>query len=114
MFKDFSNLTDHATVCAHHQAVSGLMADARQVVNRARAECEAYSGFYGDLIPGNILCDRVSGFMHMFTLYWSVRPFGSSVLIATYDQDGPGLYAVEPSGLSYVRTWQAIWADIAD
>lgn len=82
-------------------AVSGLMADARQVVNRARAECEAYSGFYGDLIPGNILCDRVSGFMHMFTLYWSVRPFGSSVLIATYDQDGPGLYAVEPSGLSY-------------
>lgn len=82
-------------------AVSGLMADARQVVNRARSECESYKSFYGGPIPGNILCDRVSGYVHAFTLYWHVRPFGAAVLLGCYDQDGPGLYAIDPSGVSY-------------
>lgn len=29
-----------------------------------------------------------------------LRPFGTSVLIATYDKDGPELYQVDPSGVS--------------
>ena len=34
-----------------------------------------------------------------YTLYSSVRPFGSSTIIATVDSTGPKLYMVEPSGL---------------
>lgn len=82
-------------------AVSGLMADARQVVNHARKESSNYADFYGGQIPGNVLCDRIAGMMHTYTLYWYVRPFGASVLLASYAEEGPQLYAVEPSGLSY-------------
>ncbi len=30
-----------------------------------------------------------------------VRPFGASVLIGSYTEDGPQLHAVDPSGVSY-------------
>merc|ERR1712087_137723 len=82
-------------------AVSGLMADARQVVNHSRKESASYSDFYGGPIPGNVLCDRVAGMMHTYTLYWYVRPFGASVLLSSYAEEGPQLYSVDPSGLSY-------------
>jgi len=77
------------------------MADARQIVNHARDEASSYLDFNGGPIPGQVLCDRVSGLMHTYTLYWYVRPFGASVLLANYAEDEPQLYAVEPSGLSY-------------
>jgi|EP00326_Haptolina_ericina_P010803 20S proteasome subunit alpha 7 len=86
----------HSGIC-----VSGLMADARQIVNHARDEAANYLDFNGGPIPGSVLCDRVSGLMHTYTLYWYVRPFGASVLIANYAEDEPQLYAVEPSGISY-------------
>uniref|UniRef100_A0A7S0LAB8 Proteasome subunit alpha type n=1 Tax=Coccolithus braarudii TaxID=221442 RepID=A0A7S0LAB8_9EUKA len=82
-------------------AISGLQADARQLVNHARKESSNYTDFYGGPIPGNVLCDRVAGQMHTYTLFWYVRPFGAAVLIANYADDGPQLYAVDPSGLSY-------------
>jgi len=82
-------------------ALSGLMADARQVVNHARKESSHYADFNGGDIPGNVLCDRVAGMMHTYTLYWYVRPFGASVLLSSYTEDGPQLYSVDPSGLSY-------------
>ena len=31
----------------------------------------------------------------------TVRPFGASVLIASYAEEGPQLYSVDPSGVSY-------------
>jgi 20S proteasome alpha/beta subunit len=37
-------------------------------------------------------------YLHMFTLYWSVRPFGASMLLACKDFDGYALYLLEPSG----------------
>jgi 20S proteasome subunit alpha 7 len=82
-------------------AVSGLMADARQVVNHARKECHHFTQMYSGSMPGNVLCDRVAGMMHTYTLYWYVRPFGAAVLLASYAEDGPQLYSIEPSGLSY-------------
>merc|ERR1719152_733157 len=90
------NVDRHSGMC-----VSGLQADARQIVNHARDEAASYVDFNGGPIPGSVLCDRVSGLMHAYTLYWYVRPFGASVLIANYAEESPELYAVEPSGLSY-------------
>ena len=79
-------------------AGTGLAPDARQIVARARAECSQYLSFYGDRIPAQILADRMAHYMHMFTLYWSVRPFGASALLACKDADGYALYLLEPSG----------------
>eukprot|EP00243_Klebsormidium_subtile_P004541 TRINITY_DN18580_c0_g1_i1.p1 TRINITY_DN18580_c0_g1~~TRINITY_DN18580_c0_g1_i1.p1 ORF type:complete len:250 (+),score=56.12 TRINITY_DN18580_c0_g1_i1:255-1004(+) len=82
-------------------ATAGLVADGRQIVNRARAEASNYKTFYGDAIPGQVIADRVATFVHLYTLYWSVRPFGSSVLLGVYDKEGPQLYAIEPTGISH-------------
>jgi len=82
-------------------ALAGLAADAKQIVNRARSEARSYREFYGTPIGGKVLNDRLSGFVHLYTLYWYLRPFGASVLLACYDTDGPQLYMIEPSGVSY-------------
>eukprot|EP00301_Raphidiophrys_heterophryoidea_P026797 c932_g1_i1.p1 GENE.c932_g1_i1~~c932_g1_i1.p1 ORF type:complete len:272 (-),score=78.49 c932_g1_i1:669-1427(-) len=81
-------------------AESGLTADGRQIANRAMSECENYRSMYGTRIPPQLLAQRVASYMHLFTLYWHVRPFGASVLIGFYDKtEGAQLYLAEPSGL---------------
>lgn len=79
-------------------AGTGLAPDARQIISRARNECSTYLSFYGDRIPAQILADRMAHYLHMFTLYWSVRPFGAAMLLACKDFDGYSLYLLEPSG----------------
>eukprot|EP01089_Gocevia_fonbrunei_P000083 TRINITY_DN1006_c0_g1_i1.p1 TRINITY_DN1006_c0_g1~~TRINITY_DN1006_c0_g1_i1.p1 ORF type:complete len:251 (+),score=58.16 TRINITY_DN1006_c0_g1_i1:291-1043(+) len=82
-------------------AFSGLVADARQLVHRGRSEANNYRQFYGDAIPAHLICERIAGFMQVYTLYGSVRPFGCSVLVGAVDKKGPQLYMIEPSGISY-------------
>jgi 20S proteasome subunit alpha 7 len=70
--------------CGHHTArpcrVRPSHSDARaarppaQIVNHARKESANYADFYGTQIPGNVLCDRVAGMMHAYTLYWCACP----------------------------------------
>lgn len=80
-------------------ATAGISADARQLVNKARDESRSYKGFYGDDIPGELMADRLAGHVHMHTLYWYLRPFGASILVANYDDIiGPQLYMIDPSG----------------
>ena len=50
--------------------ISGMVADARQIVNYARREATGYLDFYGGSIPGTVLANRISGMMHTYTLYW--------------------------------------------
>lgn len=81
-------------------AVAGLSADGRQVVNRAIQEAQQYKNVYGDAIPGHVLADRIASYVHIFNLYWYVRPCGSSTLLASYDKEGPQLYLIEPTGIA--------------
>ncbi|CBZ55554.1 putative proteasome subunit alpha type 3 [Neospora caninum Liverpool] len=89
-------------------AVAGLAADGRQIVTRARQEAEEYKKTFGVEISGGVLAERIGLFMHAYSLYWSVRPFGASVLIGAVQQERgePGaplqfkgeLYCVDTSG----------------
>lgn len=81
-------------------ATAGLAPDGRMLVNRAVQECSNYKSFYGDAIPGHVLAERVANYVHLYNLYWSVRPFGSTILLATFDHSGPQLYSIEASGAS--------------
>ncbi|CAN1346512.1 Proteasome subunit alpha type-3 [Linum perenne] len=56
---------------------------------------------YGEPIPVKELADRVASYVHLCTLYWWLRPFGCGVILGGYDRDGPQLYMIEPSGISY-------------
>ncbi|KAJ0043333.1 hypothetical protein Pint_18385 [Pistacia integerrima] len=82
-------------------AVAGLAADGRQIVARAKSEATNYESVYGEPIPVKELAQRVASYVHLCTLYWWLRPFGCGVILGGYDRDGPQLYMVEPSGVSY-------------
>ncbi|CAN1346511.1 Proteasome subunit alpha type-3 [Linum perenne] len=89
-------------------AVAGLAADGRQIVARAKSEAANYDNVYGEPIPVKELADRVASYVHLCTLYWWLRPFGCGVILGGYDRDGPQLYMIEPSGISYVRLCREI------
>ena len=38
-----------------------------------RPPCSFERRFYGEPIPGHVLCDRVASYVHMFNLYWAFR-----------------------------------------
>ncbi|XP_020241832.1 proteasome subunit alpha type-3-like [Asparagus officinalis] len=82
-------------------AVAGLAADGRQIVARAKSEATNFEKTYGEPMPVKELADRVASYVHLCTLYWWLRPFGCGVILGGYDRDGPQLYMVEPSGVSY-------------
>lgn len=48
------------------------------------------------------LVERIGMYMHAHTLYSAIRPFGVSLLLGSYEKDGPHLYVIEPSGLHFV------------
>ncbi len=49
------------------------------------------------------MVDRIGSYVHTYTLYNEYRPFGCSVIAASYDEfDGYSLYMVDPSGQALV------------
>lgn len=83
-------------------AIAGLMADGSFVADIARQEAANFRQQFERTIPLKHLCDRVAGYIHAYTLYSAVRPFGLSVIFASWDKaDGPQLYKIEPSGTSF-------------
>lgn len=83
-------------------AVSGLISDSRQIAETARSEAASYRTQYGIGIPVKYLNDRVAMYMHAYTLYSSVRPYGCSVILGAWDElEGPAMYMIDSSGVSY-------------
>lgn len=92
------------TVDTHSgMAITGFVSDGRQVVNRAREEASNYLESYGSQIPPSTLADRVGAYIHYFTLHGSLRPFGVTALLASYDTETKEhhLHMIEPSGMNY-------------
>ncbi|KAG8651056.1 hypothetical protein MANES_07G090500v8 [Manihot esculenta] len=96
-----SNRRIHSVHRHSGMAVAGLAADGRQIVARAKSEATNYESVYGEPIPVKELADRVASYVHLCTLYWWLRPFGCGIILGGYDRDGPQLYMIEPSGISY-------------
>lgn len=82
-------------------AVSGLISDARQIAETARSEAASYRAQYGIGVPVKYLNERVAMYMHAYTLYSAVRPYGCSVILGAYEAEGPAMYMIDPSGVSY-------------
>ncbi|CAE7381187.1 PAG1, partial [Symbiodinium microadriaticum] len=80
--------------------VTGFVADGRQIVNRARDEARSYMEVYGHPIVPSILANRLALYVHYFTTHGALRPFGSTAIVASYDNDLKThcLHMVEPSG----------------
>ncbi len=79
-------------------ATSGLVADARQLVARARVEAQVNRITYSDKIPLDTMTKKICDFKQSFTQYGGSRPFGTALLIGGVDDNGIHLYETDPSG----------------
>ena len=79
-------------------ATSGLVADARALVDKARVECQTNRFNYGEEMPIETLVKRLCDFKQSYTQYGGVRPFGTALLVAGVDEYGAHLYETDPSG----------------
>ena len=79
-------------------ATSGLVADARQLVDRARVQCQINRITYSASIPVESLAKAICDVKQSFTQYGGSRPFGTALLIAGIDESGLHLYETDPSG----------------
>ena len=77
---------------------SGLVADARALVDRARIDAQINKITYGEKIRVKTLVKRICDFKQAYTQYGGVRPFGVILLIAGVDDAGSQLFATDPSG----------------
>lgn len=81
-------------------ATSGLIGDARVLIDHARVQAQSEKVTYGQDIIVESLVKKVCDLLQQYTQYGGVRPFGASLLIAGVDETGITLYETDPSGLS--------------
>ena len=79
-------------------ATSGLVADARILVDEARKQAQIHRVSYGENISVEMLVKRVCDFKQQFTQYGGARPFGTALLVAGTDDLGVHLFETDPSG----------------
>jgi proteasome alpha subunit len=78
-------------------ATSGLVADARVLIDRARIESQANRITYNEPIDIEVLAKKICDFKQLYTQHGGVRPFGIALLIAGVN-DEPRLFETDPSG----------------
>jgi len=83
----------------HIAAVSsGLVGDARRLVEIARQKAQENMMYYEEPIHVETLVKEISGIKQAFTQYGGMRPFGVSFIIGGVDESGKRLFETEPSG----------------
>ncbi|KAL7061578.1 hypothetical protein AAHC03_0850 [Spirometra sp. Aus1] len=88
-------------------AVSGLVADARTLIDRARVETSHHWFVYNEEMNVEDVTQAVSNLALAFgdddaEPGAMSRPFGVALLFAGHDENGPQLYHMDPSG-TYIR-----------
>lgn len=88
-------------------ATSGLMADARTLIERARVECQSHWFNYNEKMSIESCAQAVSALAIQFGDSDSggsamSRPFGVAILFAGVDNGEPQLWHMDPSG-TYIR-----------
>jgi len=90
---------------------SGLIADARRLVDIARVDSQRHRITYNEPPTVDSISRSVCDLMQVYTQYGGIRPFGVSLLIAGVDAQGPKLFEAEPSGAMTAYKADAIGAN---
>ncbi|MCZ7362632.1 MAG: archaeal proteasome endopeptidase complex subunit alpha [Candidatus Methanoperedens sp.] len=87
-------------------ATSGLVADARVLIDRARTEAQINRVTYDEPIGLEDISKKICDFKYSYTQSGGVRPFGTALLIAGVDDNKAHLFETDPSGalLEYKAT----------
>ncbi|MEL9991777.1 MAG: archaeal proteasome endopeptidase complex subunit alpha [Thermoproteus sp.] len=91
-----------------HVAISpsGLLADARVLVDYARSVALTHRFLYDEPIDVEVLTKDICNLKQQYTQFGGARPFGVALLIAGIDRQGPRLFQTDPGGvyLGYYAT----------
>jgi proteasome alpha subunit len=89
-------------------AASGLIADARVLIDHARIEAQINRLRYDEPISVQTLARRIGDIKQLYTQHGGVRPFGARLLIAGVDNGTAKLFETDPSGVVAAYKCQAI------
>ncbi len=89
-------------------AASGLIADARVLIDHARIEAQMNRLRYDEPISVQALAKRIGDIKQLYTQHGGVRPFGARLLIAGVDDKSSHLFETDPSGVMAAYKCQAI------
>lgn len=89
-------------------AASGLIADARVLIDHARIEAQINRLRYDEPISVQALAKRIGDIKQLYTQHGGVRPFGARLLIAGVDDKKAHLFETDPSGVVAAYKCQAI------
>ena len=84
---------------------AGMGPDFRVLVSSARKNAQKYYLTYREIQPVSQVVKESALLMQEYTQSGGVRPFGASLLVAGYDDEGPQLFQVDPSGAAF--GWKA-------
>ncbi|NTV01044.1 MAG: archaeal proteasome endopeptidase complex subunit alpha, partial [Methanoregulaceae archaeon] len=87
-------------------ASSGLVGDARALVDRARIEAQINRVTYDERIDVEALAKKLGDHMQTYTQFGGARPYGTALLIAGISDGECRLFETDPSGtlLEYKAT----------
>jgi proteasome alpha subunit len=87
-------------------ASSGLVGDARSLVDRARIESQINRVSYDEPIDVETLAKKICDHMQVYTQFGGARPYGTALLIAGVSDGRGRLFETDPSGtlLEYKAT----------
>lgn len=87
-------------------ASSGLVGDARSLVDRARVESQINRVSYNEAIDVETLAKKLCDHMQTYTMFGGARPYGTALLIAGVSDGTTRLFETDPSGtlLEYKAT----------
>lgn len=85
-------------------ASCGFAPDVIALAKRAREEAAGHRETFLEeqRMPVRVLAERLGLYVHAYTLYSSVRPFGVASLLAGVDDSGAKLFLIEPDGTHFV------------
>ena len=79
-------------------AISGLVADARRLVDYSRRIAQEERYLYNEPISIESLTKELCDLKQAYTQYGGARPFGAALLIVGVDDKGKHLFETDPSG----------------